>query len=130
MLLHVFGAVRLQLPSGSLPRHTKCTFDNYSPYTTQMNCTNSGGVEISKGHVDLDSALDGSWGWTISCDAKWRWSKCAALSPGFYAARWKDGQMQRLVVSAEVDDKPEEITFDAKKLPDISEPPTARPPLP
>jgi hypothetical protein len=130
MLLHVYGAVRLRLPAGSLPSHARCTFSIYSPYTTQMDCVNSGGIEIYKGHVDLDSALDGSWGWTISCDAKWRWSKCAALGPGFYAARWRCADRQQIAVLAEVGGKPEEITFDAKKLPDLSEPPTARPPAP
>jgi len=129
MLLHVYGAVRLRFPVASLPDHTRCTFSSYGPYTTQINCVNSGGTEIYKGHVDLDSALDGSWGWTVSCDAKWRWSKCAALGPGFYAARWKDGDRRQLVVLAEVGDKPEEITFDAKKLVDLSEPPVAHPPL-
>jgi hypothetical protein len=94
-----------------------------------MDCVNAGGIEIYKGHVDLDCALDGSWGWTISCDAKWRWSRCAALGPGFYAARWKDGDKRQLVVLAHVGDKPEEVTFDAKKLPDLSEPPTAHSPL-
>jgi len=130
MLLHVYGAVRLRLPVGSLPSHARCTFSSSGLYTTQIDCVNSGGIEISKGHVDLDSALDGSWGWTISCDAKWRWSKCAALGPGFYAARWRSPDKQQLVVSADVSGKPEEITFDAKKLPDLSEPPAARPPLP
>ena len=129
MLLHVYGAVRLRFPVGNLPEHTRCTFSSYSPYSTQMNCMNSGGAELYKGHVDLDSALDGSWGWTVSCDAKWRWSKCAALSPGFYAARWKDSDRRQLVVLAEVGDKFQEITLDAKKLPDLSEPPTAQPPL-
>jgi len=129
MLLHVYGAVRLRFPVATLPSHTRCTFSSYSPYMTEMNCVNSGGMEIYKGHVDLDSALDGSWGWTISCDAKWRWSKCAALGPGFYAARWKDRDKRQLVVLAQIGEKSEEITFDAKKLPDFSEPPTAHPPM-
>ena len=128
-LLHVYGAVRLRFPVGNLPEHTRCTFSSYSPYSTQMSCVNSGGTEIYKGHVDLDSALDGSWGWTISCDAKWRWSKCAALGPGFYAARWKDSDNRQIVVLAQVGDKFQEITFDAKKLPDLSEPAAAQPPL-
>jgi hypothetical protein len=129
-LLHVYGAVRLRFPVASLPDQTHCTFSSYSPYTTQMNCVNSGGMEIYKGHVDLDSALDGNWGWTISCDAKWRWSKCAALGPGFYAARWKDKDRRQLIVLADVGAKSEEITFDARKRPDLSEPPAARPPAP
>lgn len=130
MLLHVYGAVRLRLPVGSLPSHARCTLISDSPFAAQIDCVNSGGIEIYKGHVDLDSALDGSWGWTISCDAKWRWSKCAALGPGFYAAHWRNSDRTQLVVLADVSGKPEEITFDAKKLPDLSEPPTARPPTP
>jgi hypothetical protein len=130
MLLHVYGAVRLRLPVGIHPSHARCPFSSYRPYTTEMDCVNSGGIEISKGHVDLDSALDGSWGWSISCDAKWRWSKCAALGPGFYAARWRSSDKQQLVVSADVGGKPEEITFDAKKLQGLSEPPAARPSVP
>jgi len=130
MLLHVYGAVRLRFPVGQLPVHMRCTYSNRDSFTTQIDCLNAGGAEIYKGHVDLDSALDGSWGWTISCDAKWRWSKCAALGPGFYAARWRVADKRLLVVLAKVGEKTEEITFDAKKLPDLSEPPTARPPSP
>lgn len=128
LLLHVYGAARLRFPLENLPGSSQCTVDDFSPYTTRINCVNSGGAELYKGHIDLDSALDGSWGWTISCDAKWRFSKCAALGPGFYLARWRDNDRRQIVVLAQVGDKTQEITFDAKRVPDLSEPASVMPP--
>jgi tetratricopeptide (TPR) repeat protein len=128
LLIHVYGAAKFRLPSGSLPARTHCSATSYTSYRTDVDCTNSGAVQLYKGFVTVEAAIDGNSEWWISCDAKWRWSKCSVLGPGFYPARWKDGPGSRLVVLAVENDEPHEVTFEAKQMPDLREPPTAQPP--
>lgn len=128
LLVHVYGAVKLQLPSGSLPARTHCSATSYTSYRTDVDCTNSGAVQLYKGFVTVDASIDGTTGWSISCDAKWRWSKCSVLGPGFYPARWKDGPGSRLVVLAVENDEPHEVTYEAQQAPSLRESPTAQPP--
>jgi hypothetical protein len=128
LLIHVYGAAKFRLPSGSLPARTHCSATSYTSYRTDVDCTNSGAVQLYKGFVTVEAAIDGNSEWWISCDAKWRWSKCSVLGPGFYPARWKDGPGSRLVVLAVENDEPHEVTFEAKQMPNLREPPTAQPP--
>jgi tetratricopeptide (TPR) repeat protein len=128
MLIHVYGAAKFRLPNGSLPARSHCSATSYTSYRTDVDCTNSGAVQLYKGFVTVEAAIDGNSEWWISCDAKWRWSKCSVLGPGFYPARWKDGPGSRLVVLAVENDKPHEVTFEAKQMPNLREPAPAQPP--
>ena len=129
-LVHVYGAATLRLPSGVSIGQMHCTSTTYTQFTTTVSCINAGGRQLYKGYVILEAAVDGKHGWTISCDAKWKWSKCAALGPGFYPARWSNEKERQLSMVVVVDDQPKEVTFDAKHalLPDLEEPVPARPP--
>ena len=129
VLLHVYGAVRLNLPKGISPTWTHCTSTAYTQFSAAVSCINFGGKQLYKGYVTLNATLDGTRGWNISCEAKWR-SKCAALGPGFYPARWLKDKRERLVVVVVIDEKPREIVFDATRFvfPDVKEPAPARPP--
>jgi hypothetical protein len=128
LLLHVYGGVKLQFPVGSLPAHTHCSIMNPTTYRTDVDCSNSGAVPIYRGYVRLDGSIDGDSRWWISCDAKWRWSKCSALGPGFYVARWSNGPGSRLIVVAPVGGDSKEVGFEARQMPNLREPAPAQPP--
>ena len=130
LLLHVYGAVSLRLPGGVLPGRTNCTAISYGAYGTNINCTNSGAVQLYQGHVRLEASIDGRNNWSLHCDSKWRGSKCAALGPGFFLGRWKNARKRQVVVLVSIRGQLEGITFDAEALPDLSKPAPVRPPTP
>jgi len=130
LLLHVYGAVSLRLPGGVLPGRTNCTAISYGAYGTNVNCTNSGAIQLYQGRVYLEASIDGRNTWTLHCDSKWRGSKCAALGPGFFLGRWKNARKQQVVVLVSIRDRSDEITFDAEALPDLPKPAPVRPPTP
>jgi hypothetical protein len=114
LLIHVYGATALNLPAGQLPARINCDITDVFQNRTNINCTQYPPIPLSRGYVVIDASIDGQHGHNISCDAKWKWSKCSVILPGFYAARWKDSGQSQIELLGLRDGKPEEIGFDVR----------------
>jgi hypothetical protein len=97
LLVHVYGSTQLQFPSGQLQGHTDCTVNSFSPYTTTVHCTQSEPVQLTRGAANIYASIDGEKRF-FGCEAKWKWSKCSAIPPGFYGARWKDESHKQIMI--------------------------------
>lgn len=111
LLVHVYGAVSMSFQVGELPARTNCNIITFSSIQTNVNCTTFPPIPINRGTVDVEAAMD-NHPLRMSCDAKWRWSKCSVVSPGFYLARWKDARQSGIILFGTRNDKPEEIGFE------------------
>jgi hypothetical protein len=114
LLIHVYGATALSLPAGQLPARTDCDVTTGFLNRTSINCEQYPPIPLSTGYVVIDASIDGQHGHNISCDAKWKWSKCSVILPGFYLARWKDTRQSQIELVGLRDGKPEEIGFDVR----------------
>lgn len=111
-IVHVYGAVTLNFQVGQLPASNRCTATTWSAYQSTVNCTSYPPIPINRGYVTLQVSAERVDYGHLSCDAKWKWSKCAAVAPGFYYARVD--KKDRLVVLVHNDKgEPSEITFEA-----------------
>lgn len=109
-LVHVYGAVSLSFQVGELPARTNCNVTAFSSMQANINCTSFPPIPINRGTVKVEASIDGHMK-SLSCDAKWRWSKCSVISPGFYIARWKDAGQSQIILFGTRNDKPQEIGF-------------------
>jgi hypothetical protein len=115
VLLHVYGAVSLSLPAGQLPARTSCDItDRYINNAIHVECTQFPPIPLSRGYIVIDAAIDGDRQRNISCDAKWRWTRCSVLGPGLYESRWTDGNHSKISVLVRRDGKPKEIGFEVR----------------
>ena len=113
LLVHVYGAVSLSFQSGEFPAQTNCDITAPFPNRVNVHCTQYPPIPIYQGTVQVEVSIDGHMPHSnLSCDAKWRWSKCAVIRPGFYAARWKDSGHSQVVLLGERDGKQEETGFE------------------
>ena len=110
VLVHVYGAVALSFQVGELPARTNCNIATFSPYQTNVNCVQSPPIPINRGTVSAEASIDGELQ-GLSCDAKWRWTQCSVLEPGFYEARWKDDKHSQLIILCLKDGRPKEIGY-------------------
>ncbi len=108
VLIHVYGGVTLDLPVGQLPARTQCSVTTWSAYQTNINCTNYPSVEIHRGYVTLGASGEHQVYMSLSCEAKWKWSRCSAINPGFYFARL---DKTKLFVLTDDGGKPKEVGF-------------------
>lgn len=114
-LVHVYGAVALSLPAGELPARTSCDItDTYINQTTHIDCKQYPPIQLSRGYVVIDAGINGDRQHNMSCDAKWRWSKCSVIGPGLYEARWKDSGHSQIFLLGKRDGKAVEIGFDVR----------------
>lgn len=109
-LIHVYGSQSMELPTGTLPGRITCNESTWNPIQTTVNCTSMPPVEIHRGFVDVDFSSGKRGSVSMHCAAKWRWSSCSALEPGFYYARQDKDRLMVLV--HESDGKPKEIGFE------------------
>jgi hypothetical protein len=115
VLVHVYGSVALSLPAGELPARTTCDIkDTHFNQTTHIDCRQYAPIELSTGYVVLDAGIDGVRQRNISCDAKWRWSKCSVIGPGIYEARWKDSAQSQILLLGKRGGKTTEIGFQVR----------------
>jgi len=87
VLVHVYGGVTLDFPVGQIPAKTQCTATTWSKYQTDINCVSYPPVEINRGHVTIEVSMERMMYGSLDCDAKWKWSRCSVIRPGFYYAR-------------------------------------------
>jgi hypothetical protein len=116
LLIHVFGSMTERYTVWTTPEHTSCTVTGTGDDSASVDCSTRPASEIKHALNGLFATLDGDPYWGVSCTANWKGSNCLALSPGFYAARWKNDkktQMQVLVVYRDL--KAREVTFDVKQ---------------
>jgi len=109
-LVHVYGAVSLSFQVGELPARTNCNITAFSSTVANLNCTSFPPIPISRGTVEVNASINGRLR-SLSCEAKWKWSKCSVISPGFYIARWKDERKSQIILFGTRNDEPEEIGF-------------------
>lgn len=110
LLVHVYGSVSLELPVGQLPAQSSC--NAYSgTYQTTVNCTASPPIEIRRGYVTVDFSSGRINYGSMTCEAKWRWSHCSGLAPGFYFARVDKNRIIMLTHDSKGD--PHEVGFEA-----------------
>ncbi len=83
VLVHVYGGVTLDFPAGQIPAKTQCTTTTWSSYQTNTNCVSYPPVEINRGHVTLEISTERLSFGSLECDAKWKWSRCSVIRPGF-----------------------------------------------
>lgn len=114
VLVHVYGAVALSFQVGELPARTNCDISSAFFNRVNVNCTQYPPIPINQGTVEVEASIDGHLVDGMSCDAKWRWSKCAVMGPGFYEARWKDGRHSQIILLGERNSKPEETGFEVR----------------
>jgi hypothetical protein len=115
LLIHVYGGTRLRLPDGELPGSTDCSVTSTSVDTAHIHCADSAPIQITRDFVDLDATIDGQHNGDLWCSARWKWSKCSTLPPGFYPARWKDGKQTDLLLLAPKDGGSYEVGFEIKR---------------
>jgi len=109
MLVHVYGGVTLNLPVGQIPARSSCSMTTWTAYQTNINCVSYPSVEIDRGYVTLTVSIGDDQYESLNCEAKWRWSRCSAIAPGFYYARM--GKKNRLMVLTDDDGQPKEVGF-------------------
>jgi hypothetical protein len=114
VLVHVYGAVGLRLPAGQIPARTRCRIASSFVNQTDVNCTQFPPIELTRGYVTLDASIDGERVNTMSCSAKWRWSKCSVIGPGLYEARWADSSHSRVFLLGKHDGKKMEMGFQVR----------------
>lgn len=114
LLVHVYGAVALSFQVGELPARTNC--DITAPFFNRLNvnCTQYPPIPINRGTVDVQASIDGHTVNGMSCDAKWKWSKCSVIGPGFYEARWKNDRHSEIIFMGLRNGKTEEIGFEVR----------------
>jgi hypothetical protein len=115
-LIHIYGSQSMELPAGTLPGRITCTESTWNPIQTTVNCTSLPPVEIHRGYVDVDFSSGHRGMASMHCEAKWRWSGCSALEPGFYYARQEKDRLMVLV--HENNGKPREVGFEVNIPPD------------
>jgi hypothetical protein len=108
--VHVYDAIALRFEIGQLPARTNCNATVFSSTYANMSCTSFPPVPISRGMVEVHASVNGQTK-SLSCEARWKWSKCSVISPGFYIARWKDSRQTQIVLVGTRNDKSEEIGF-------------------
>ena len=115
-LVHVYGSSLLRLPAGALPAHSDCRFTATFPNRVDEHCTQYPAVPLTTGYMTVDASIDSAMPHhTLTCDAKWKWSKCSFMPPGFYEARWKDDQHTKVVLlDLSNEHKPREVVFEVK----------------
>jgi hypothetical protein len=113
LLVHVYGAMELNFPVGQLPEQVRCNASS-TGWTATATCTDYPPVTIYRGTVSVDAGFAGKAHRNLSCDAKWSWSKCSVIGPGFYLARWSDKDESKIMLLAVKDKKPVEIGFEVK----------------
>ena len=115
-LVHVYGSALLRLPAGALPAHSDCRFTATFPDRVDEHCTQYPPVPLTVGYMTVDAAIDTAMPHsTLTCDAKWKWSKCSFMPPGFYEARWKDDQHTKIaLLDLSNEHKPREVVFEVK----------------
>jgi hypothetical protein len=115
LLVHVYGSVSLSFPAGEIPARTNCNISApvFAQNQINVNCTQYPPIPISQGEVQVEATIDGQMPHVnLTCDAKWRWSGCAVIEPGFYEARWEDDGHSRIVLAGQRDGKPKETGFE------------------
>jgi hypothetical protein len=111
ILLHVYGSVSLQLPVRQAPARSNCNAYTWSAYQTTVNCTASPAREIDHGFVTADVSIGSISHAFLNCEAKWRWSHCAAVEPGLYYARADKKHL--ILLTHDSKGNPREIGFEA-----------------
>jgi hypothetical protein len=109
-LIHVYDAVSLSFQVGELPAQTNCNITAFTSTMANVNCTSFPPVPISRGRVDVHASVNGKLK-SLSCEARWKWSKCSVVAPGFYLARWKDASQSEIILVSTRNGKPEEMGF-------------------
>jgi hypothetical protein len=113
LLVHVYGAVALRFPAGELPARTHCDIRTLYNDRTSVDCTQYPPIPLSQGQVQIEASIDKPMPHSnLTCEAKWRWSKCSLLQPGFYQARWKTGDHSQIVLLTNTNGKREEVGFE------------------
>jgi hypothetical protein len=110
MLVHVYGGVTLSLPVGRIPARSHCSMTTWTAYQTNIDCVSYPSVEIDRGYVTLSVSIGTDRYKSLNCEAKWRWSRCSNIDPGFYFARMEENN--RIEVLTNDDGKPKEIGFE------------------
>jgi hypothetical protein len=111
-LIHVYGSVSMEIPVGTRPGRTTCNESTWNPIQTTVNCTTLPPREIHHGYVTVDFSSVNRGMASMHCEAKWRWSSCSALEPGFYYARADDRKERLFVLTHDSNRKPKEIGFE------------------
>jgi len=116
-LVHVYGAVKLNFPAGELPARSECRFTATFPNQVDEYCTSYPAVPLIRGEMTIDASIDSDPmpHHTLTCEAKWKWSNCSFVPPGFYEARWKDKEHTRIALLDLSDEtKRREVVFEVK----------------
>ncbi len=109
ILVHVYGGVTLSLPVGKIPARSSCSMTTWTAYQTNIDCVSYPSVEIDRGYVTLSVSIGSDSYRSLNCEAKWKWSRCSAIAPGFYFAR--TGKKNRLMVLTDDHGQPKEVGF-------------------
>ncbi len=112
VLVHVYGGYALEVPVGQLPARTNCTAYTPSSYQSSVSCASYPAIDIHRGYVTLEIGAETVSYATLTCWAKWRWSHCALVDPGFYYAR-RDGN-KLVLLTYDKAGKPREVGFAVK----------------
>jgi hypothetical protein len=110
LLVHVYSSLTLSLPDGELPAHTSCKVYSWTAIQTSIDCMSTPPVELHRGYVDVNFGVGTKNNLTMHCEAKWRWSRCSALEPGFYYGRIEKDRIVLLTHDAQA--KPHEVGFE------------------
>jgi hypothetical protein len=113
LLIHVYGAVSLSLPVGELPARTNCQITAIGSTQANVDCRQYPPIPINRGTVEVQASVNGRLK-SLSCEAKWHWSKCSVLMPGFYEAHWKDNSESKIVLLGQRNGKLEEVGFELR----------------
>jgi hypothetical protein len=114
LLVHVYGAVSLSFQLGQLPARTNCDVTVPTPNRANVNCRQYPPIPINQGMVAVQASIDGHMVNGMSCDAKWRWSKCSVVGPGFYSARWKNDRRSEIILLGLRNSKTQELGFEVR----------------
>jgi hypothetical protein len=110
IFIHVYGSVSQSFAVGQIPAQSSCSAQSWTPYQTTLNCTTRPAREIDRGYVTVDFSASVTMYASMDCWAKWRWSHCSALEPGFYYARPDKNRM--IVLTHDGKGNPKEIGFE------------------
>lgn len=113
ILVHVYGGVTLSLPVGQIPARSSCSMTTWSAYQTNIDCVSYPSVEIDRGYVTLSASIGSDSYRSLNCEAKWKWSRCSAIAPGFYFARMD--KKNRLMVLTDDGGQPKEVGFSVQE---------------
>ncbi len=115
LLLHVYGGSVLDLTVGTLPARTNCSAQVWSSTMATTRCSQLPAREIHRGYVSVDLSAGNELYASMTCEAKWRWSHCSVIDPGFYYAKIDKNRI--VVLSQGQDGKAKEIGFEIKAKP-------------